>query len=206
VTDERAQKWANGYQAIDLALLAFASELDAEYRAGTWKTYTFSSDYPVEKKQGCHPTTFGAFLEGHSFDIRARGHDASRGELEELLDVYRWGILAGASLQALAFIGLALLKQIHRQYKRKPLEESTAVLRDAFEGKRLNGAYFLPSFAPEGRVTFSVETTDLGDGTYQLVALIATKDGVAYKNRWPKELLHFLCKRMRASNITRESL
>lgn len=201
---DRLTKWSNGLQALDLGHFALAEELASEEAAGTWQDYTYSADYPVEAKQGKKPSTFAGFLEGHSFDLRQRGYDISRGELAEAMEIYRWCSQMGANIQQMAFLGLALLRQIHRQYKDQPLEAGAKVLAEAFASKQQHGRYYLPSFAPEGKVTFAVETQDLGDGTYQLLALIVSKDGKQYKNRWPKPLLHYLTKRLRASNITRE--
>jgi hypothetical protein len=201
---ERTTKWAAGYAAIDFALLAMASELDTESTAGTWKDYTFSAEYPLESKQGKHPGSFGSFLEGHAFDLQEQGYQVSRGDLESILDVYRWGTSLGATREQMAYLGLALLRRIYKQYKKKPAE-GAQVIAEAFASKQQHGKYHLPSFGPpEPTPRFSVETQDLGDGTYQLLALIVTKDGVQYKNRWPKELLHYLCSRLRASNITRD--
>lgn len=202
--DERTAKWSAGFQAIDHATLLMASELEAEFKSGSWKTYTFAADYPEEHKQGTHPRTFGSFLEGHSFDLRQRGHEVSRGELETLVDIYRWSTSMGATVQHMAYIGLLLLRQIHRQYKGKLPEEGAKILAEAIESKNQHGSYYLPSFAPEGKVSFTIETQEQSDGTYQLLALIVSKDGVRYKNRWPKALVHYLTKRLRASHITRE--
>lgn len=202
--DPRASKWAQGLQAVDLAHFAMAAELDQEDQSGTWKEYTFSHEYPVESKQGKRPSTFGSFLEGHTFDLREQGYDISRGELTETLEIYRWCTQIGVNIQQMAYLGLALLKQIHRQYKDQSLEEGAKILAEAFASKAQYGKYHLPSFQDPARVTFAVETKDLGDGTYQLLALYVTKDGKQYKNRWPKPLLHYLTKRLRASNITRE--
>ena len=203
--DSRTQRWASGLQALDLGHFALAAELDAEERTNAWKDYTFSQEYPVESKQGKHPSTFGSFLEGHSFDLREQGFDISRGELAETLEIYRWCTQLGANIQQMAYLGLALLKQVYRQYKDQPPEAGARILAEAFASKQQYGKYHLPSFHPEGKVSFSIETQDLGDGTYQLLALIVTKDGKQYKNRWPKPLLHYLTKRLRASNVTRDA-
>jgi hypothetical protein len=205
VTDARTAKWEAGLQAIDFAQLAMAQELDQEAQSGTWKSYTYSLEHPQESKQGKHPSSFGGFLEGHAFDLRERGHQVSRGDLESVLEVYRWCTSLGATPQTMAYLGLSLLRQVHKQYRKQPPEAGAQVLSEALASKQQHGKYHLPSFGPpEPTPRFSVETTDMGDGTYQLLALIVTKDGVQYKNRWPKELLHYVCTRLRASNITRE--
>ena len=183
---------------------ARAKELEEEEKTGSWKEYTFSPDYITESKQGKHPSTFGSFLEGHSFDLREQGYDISRGGLEELLEVYRWFTGFGGNQQAWAYTGYALLKKLHQQYRNRPLEEGARVVSEALASKQQFGKYHLPSFVPEDKVTFAIETEDMGDGTYSLKAMIVTKGGHTYRNRWPKELLHYLCKRLRASNITRD--
>ena len=205
MSSDRTKRWAAGLAGVDMVHYGLAQELDEEDRQGTWKDYTFSQEYPVESKQGKHPSTFGSFLEGHSFDLREQGYDISRGELAELLEMYRWFTSFGGNQQAWAFLGGALLRQLYRQYKNLPVESSARIVSEAIASKQQYGKYHLPSFAPEGKVSFAIETEDLGDGTYQLRALLVTKDGRQYKNRWPKELLHYLCKRLRASNITRDT-
>lgn len=204
-TPSRAQKWAGGLASIDTVHFALAQELAQEESAGTWRDYTFSMDYPVESKQGKHPNSFGSFLEGHSFDMRALGFDTSRGELAELLEIYKWAVQMGATVQHLAGVGLAMMRRIYRLYRDKPLPEGAQVVTGALQAKARGESYFLPSYEPEGKVKFAVETEDAGDGTYILRALIVAKDGVTYRNRWPKALLHYLTKRLRASNITRET-
>jgi hypothetical protein len=200
--DQRLAKWGGGLQALDLGQFALAAELESEAQSGSWKEYSFSLEYPLEARQGKHPSSFGAFLEGLSFDLREQGHDCSRGVLEDTLEVYRWGTALGLTLQVMAYLGLELLKRIHRLGRGTP-DLGAQLVADAYASKQQFGKVHLPSFEQPERVTFSVETEDMGDGTYQLRALVVTKGGVRHSNRWPKELLHYLCKRLRASNVTR---
>lgn len=197
--EDRTRTFAAGLAGVDAVYFGMAQVLASEEDEGTWKDYTFSQEYPVETKQGKHPSTFGSFLEGFSFDLREMGYDISRGELAEMLETFRWFVEMGGSQQHWSFLGYALLKRLRRQKATKE------VVSDALNIKQTFGKYHLPSFAPEGKVSFSFETEDMGDGTYQIRSLVITKDGNRYVNRWPKELLHYACKRLRASNITRDA-
>lgn len=202
VTMDRTTSWIQGLAGVDMVHYGLAEYLDEEEKQGTWKEYTYSPDFPIESKQGTHPRTFGSFLEGHSFDLRASGQDISRGQLADLLALYRWFTAMGGNQQTWAYLGRDLLKRIYRQH-RDPTQ-AAPVVAAAIASKEQHGKVFLPSFTPEGRVTTGLEVESMGDGTFQIRALVLTKDGIRYANRFTEQLLHWLSKRLRASIIYRD--
>jgi hypothetical protein len=188
--DSLVEQAAPGLTSTELVWFAIAEELAKTEVTGSWREYTFHPEHDLEHVRGTSPKTFRRYLDGFAYDLRRKGLRVGAGELDNLLGLYGWARQFGLEIGHMAFLGRKVLGELKAQ-EQDP--------RNAVAEKQQHGELLPEATSPRyGKPSFQLLVKPGADDTDELIALVISQDGKHYRNKYPKRLLHFVSKRLRA--------
>lgn len=193
---ELVEQTAQALRMVELIKFSMAEEVFNLKVSKGWKDYVRGEG---AQQPGTHPGTFRKFLEDYTREVRDRvPGGVSTGQLEDWVESYEWLSSLGLSLDAMAVLTTEYSKRARKVYASLDKPKQVEYIQNALAEITQFGKLNLAADRPEGKIEPVILAKDLGD-SYQLLGITLVRDGVPFRNRYPKQMLHWMSKRLRAA-------